>query len=126
MAYEHRCHSEPIEVAGITFEPGQIVTYRTRADVPDALLEHPDLMARDVPFGVCRIDPMFRYTALTLFMFETLKAGYEQLRLDATNPRNATVIENIDAEPVAEEVVAASDQSEPEPLPDEAEPEGGE
>ena len=103
VAYEHRCHTETISVAGITFEPGQIVTYRTRADVPDELLGHPELLARDVPFGVCRIDPMFRYTALTLFTFEALKAGV--------------------AEP---EVVADSDQSEPEPLPDDAEPEGGE
>ncbi len=75
VAYEHRCHTEDIEVLGVTFEPGQIVTYRTRADVPEALLEHPELMARDVAFGVCRIDPMFRYTPLTLFAYETLKAS---------------------------------------------------
>ena len=106
VAYEHRCHTEPVEVAGITFEPGQIVTYHTREDVPDALLEHPDLIVRDVPFGVCRIDPMFRYTPLTLFMFETLKAGV--------------------TEPVVEEVVENPTTSEPEPLPDDAEPEGGE
>jgi hypothetical protein len=91
VAYEHRCHRGSIEVAGVTFEPGQIVTYRTRAGVPDAMLEHPGLMARDAPFGVCRIDPMFRYTPLTLFAYEALKAGV-----------------------VEPEVVAESDQSEPE------------
>ncbi len=75
VAYEQRCHRESIEVLGVTFEPGQITTYRSRADVPGAMLEHPELMARDVAFGVCRIDPMHRYTALTLFAYETLKAG---------------------------------------------------
>ena len=96
VAYEQRCHTEDIEVLGVTFEPGQIVTYRTRADVPDELLVHPELSARDVAFGVCRIDPMHRYTALTAFTYEALKAGV--------------------AEPVVE----------PAPLPDAAEPEGGE
>ena len=75
VAYEHRCHTEAIEVLGVTFEPGQIVTYRTPQDVPIEFVEHPELIVRDVPFGVCRIDPMFRYTPLTLFTFETLKAG---------------------------------------------------
>ena len=103
VTYEHRCHTETISVAGITFVPGQIVTYYTRADVPDELLEHPELSAYDAAFGVCRIDPMFRYTSLTLGAYEALVAGV--------------------AEP---EVVADSDQPEPAPLPDDAEPEGGE
>ena len=94
VAYEQRCHSEPLELLGITFEPGQIVTYRTRADVPDELLAHPELMARDVAFGVCRIDPMFRYTPLTLFAYEALKADV--------------------VEPVVEEVVSKPYKSAPE------------
>ena len=102
VAYEHRLHTEPLEVLGVTFVPGQITTYRTRADVPDAMLEHPELMARDTAFGVCRIDPMFRYTPLTLVAYEALRseaAAYERLRLDATNPRNSAVIEGIEVEP---------------------------
>ena len=106
VAYEHRCHSEPIEVLGVTFVPGQIVTYKSHTDVPLEFVEHPELIVRDVPFGVCRIDPMFRYTPLTLFAFEVLRAR-------GTVPR-------------FEEVAADGDQSEPEPLPDAAEPEGGE
>ena len=94
VAYEHRCHTEDIEVLGVTFEPGQIVTYRTPQDVPTEFFQHPELRLTAVMFGVCRIDPMFRYTALTPFTFKALKAG---------------VVE-----------------PEPEPLPDEAEPEGGE
>ena len=97
VAYEQRCHSESIEVLGVTFEPGQIVTYRTRADVPDAMLEHPELMARDVAFGVCRIDPMFRYMPLT-------RGAYEAMVAEA----------------------ASYDAPKPELLPDVPEPEGGE
>jgi len=96
VAYEHRCHKEPLEVLGVIFEPGQIVTYKSRIDVPLEFVEHPELIVRDVPFGVCRIDPMFRYTPFTLFMFEAFKAGWAELG------------------------------PEPEPLPNEAEPEGGE
>ena len=91
VTYEHRCHKDDIEVAGVTFVPGQIVTYRTRGDVPDAMLEHPELSAYDAAFGVCRIDPMFRYTSLTLGAYEALLAGIE-----------------------TPEVVADSDQPEPE------------
>ena len=94
VAYEHRCHSEPIEVLGVTFVPGQIVTYKSHTDVPLEFVEHPELIVRDVPFGVCRIDPMFRYTPLTLFAFEVLRAR-------GTVPR-------------FEEVAADGDHSEPE------------
>ena len=106
VAYEHRCHSEPLEVLGVVFEPGQIVTYGSRIDVPIEFVEHPELIVRDVAFGACRIDPMFRYTPLTLFTYEVLKAGV--------------------AAPLVEEVAADGGQSEPAPMPDEAEPEGGE
>ena len=106
VAYEHRRHSEPIEVLGVTFVPGQIVTYKSRTDVPIEFVEHPELIVRDVPFGVCRIDPMFRYTPLTLFMFETLKAGVAE-------PVVQQVVENpTTSEPATDEVVADSDQPE--------------
>ena len=75
VTYVHRCHSETIEVLGIPCVPGQIVTYRTRADVPEELLAHPELQTHDVAFGVCRIDPMFRYTPLTQGAYESLKAA---------------------------------------------------
>ena len=113
VAYEQRCHSEPLELLGITFEPGQIVTYRRPQDVPTEFFMHDDLKLTGVMFGVCRIDPMFRYTPLTLFAYEALKAGV--------------------AEPEVEpEVVADSDQSGPgmqkvaELTEKEPEPEGGE
>lgn len=77
VAYEHRCHSETIEVLGVTFEPGQVVTYRTRSDVPEAMLLHPELKLTAVMFGVCRIDPMFRYTPLRLGTFKTLVVEVE-------------------------------------------------
>jgi len=97
VAYEHRCHAGvTLEVLGVEFVPGQIVTYQSRADVPVELIEHPELQVRDVEFGVCRIDQMFRYTPLSHLAFNALGGSV--------------------AVPVPE----------PEPLPDDAEPEGDE
>ena len=75
VAYEQRCHvGVTLEVLGVVFEPGQIVTYESRSDVPIEFIEHPELQVRDVHFGVCRIDQMFRYSPLTLREFAAMSA----------------------------------------------------
>ena len=76
VAYEHRRHAgKTIEVLGVVFEPGQVVTYESRTDVPLEFIEHPELQVRDVELGVCRIDQMFRYSPLTLLAFNALTAA---------------------------------------------------
>jgi hypothetical protein len=99
VAYEHRCHHEPHECCGVTFEPGTCLTFRALADVPAEMFEDSALHIRAAKMGACRLQTTLRYTPMSAPEFNVLTAQAEA------------------AKPVAPE---------PEPLPDEAEPEGGE
>ena len=98
VAYEHRCHHEPHECCGVTFEPGRVLTFRTLADVPVEMFEDSALMIRSAKMGACWVQNTLRYAPMSGPDFNVLKAQAE-----AAEP-----------EPEILEVVAETTTSEPE------------
>lgn len=77
VAYEHRCHHEPHECCGVTFEPGHVLTFRELADVPVEMFEDSALMIRMAKMGACRLQTTFRYTPMSAPEFNVLLAQAE-------------------------------------------------
>lgn len=102
VAYEHRCHHEPHECCGVTFEPGHVLTFRALADVPVEMFEDSMLRICAAKMGACRLQTTLRYVPMSAPEFNVLLAQAEAAEPEPT-PN--------EAEPVSE-VVAASDQSE--------------